>query len=261
MHTAIASESTVCWEATLAPFAAELPAGADWVSFVRPPDPTGDVQRLAQRWTWADEQNAALERAIPGRFVRRAVVKNANRDLALATASRCAAVVDPRHLHVVTQRFKDDDTWRLRGYAVPVLFPLVGDWPWEAIADLRSDRNVARFRAVLREVEEEAAVEAIGGDFEAAAHHAYERHLAEAARTLEGIGAVAKRAMGGILVGGSAGLFTYGMANPGGLITSTAAGAAVTTIFDVRKVIHHRRTSGWIAVHHRITGGGQPVRE
>jgi hypothetical protein len=45
---------------------------------------------------------------------------------------------------------------------------------------------MARFRAVLREIEGETAAEAGDGDLEAAMHHAYERHSAAAVPQLTG---------------------------------------------------------------------------
>ena len=37
MSTFIDSETSICWVATLDPFANELPSRADWVDFVRSP--------------------------------------------------------------------------------------------------------------------------------------------------------------------------------------------------------------------------------
>jgi hypothetical protein len=89
------------------------------------------------------------------------VIKDANHDLGFAAGQRAAVSMDTLHARVVANRFDDDAGWRLRGFAVPVLFPDVGDWPWDAITDLRRDRAMARFRAILGEVEEEAAAEAV----------------------------------------------------------------------------------------------------
>jgi hypothetical protein len=77
------------------------------------------------------------------------------------------------------------------GYSIPFLFPQVSDWNWEDTAELRRDRNMARFRAVLREIEQEAAAEAGDGDLEAAARYAYERHSAAAVPDLTGYAVLA----------------------------------------------------------------------
>ncbi len=180
METAINSAATISWTATFQPFADELPADTDWISFTPTRDPAGEISRLTDRWRWADERNDALQRTIPELFVRNAVIKNANRDLGVGTECGISVSVDPLHAQVLTQRFRDDNSWRLRGFAVPILFPDVRNWPWESVAELRRDKNMARFRAILREVEQEAIEEALDGDIENAAQRAYRRHLAEA---------------------------------------------------------------------------------
>lgn len=43
MMTAVYSEATISWKATLYPFADELPASTDWISFTRTLDPAGDL--------------------------------------------------------------------------------------------------------------------------------------------------------------------------------------------------------------------------
>jgi len=253
-RTAVSSVASISWTATLHPFADELPPGTDWVDFVKSIDPADEVRWIAQRWIRADERNPALKHAIPVRFARQVVINSANRDFVLAAAAGCAVTVDPLHMQVVTQRFKDEHGWGLRGYSVPVLFPAVGDMAWEAIADLRRDRNIARFRAVLREVEAEAAAEVARGDIEAAAHHAYERHLAKASGRLEGVGSVTRRAATGIVIGGAIGSATSLITGPLAIVVSTGAAGVLSTIGDVRNIIRQRRSRGWITVHHRIIG-------
>jgi hypothetical protein len=114
------------------------------------------------------------------------VIKNANNDLALATAAACTVTMDGLHSQVMAQRFGDEAGWKLNNYAIPFLFPQIGDWTWQQIADLRCDPNMVRFRSVLREIEEEAAAEAGGGDLETAVRHAYERHSAAAVPQITG---------------------------------------------------------------------------
>jgi len=144
----------------LYPFAHELPADTDWIDFIRTRDPAGDMRRLSDEWTEADKRNGALERSVPLRFLRSAVIGDANRDMAVAAEQKVAISMDPLHAQVPAQRFNDDRGWAMSGFAVPILFPEVGGWPWEAVVKLRRDPNMARFRAILREVEQEAAAEA-----------------------------------------------------------------------------------------------------
>jgi hypothetical protein len=257
MSAFIDSETSICWVATLDPFGDELPPGADWVDFVRSPNSLpGEVGRLATRWRWADERNPALERAMPVRFVRDTVIGNANHDLAGAASDGYVVTIDPVHAQVVAQRFRDDDGWRLRGYVVPIVIPQVGDLPWETIANLRRDKHMERFRAVLREVENEAAAEAAGGDIESAAHHAYERHLADATGKLEGIGGPARRAVFGFVTAGAGALAAVGIPGPGGMLTGAAIGIVPGVILDVRQTIRRRRSYGWVGLYQKITGNG-----
>lgn len=128
------------------------------------------------------------------------MIKNANRDLGFAAQYGLAVSVDSLHIQVVAQRFEDDDNWKLRGFAVSVLFPQIGERSWEAIADLRRDPHMVRLRGILREVEEEAAAESTTGDLEAAAHHVYERYLAAASGTVDSLGAVVRKTGASILI-------------------------------------------------------------
>lgn len=108
-RVAVSSEASISWSATLQPFADELPPGIDWVEFVKSSNPTGEADRLAQRWRLNDQRNGALESAIPVRFVRNLVIDNANRDLVLAVAAGAAVTIDRLHNQVVAQRSAMDD--------------------------------------------------------------------------------------------------------------------------------------------------------
>jgi hypothetical protein len=105
---------------------------------------------------------------------------------------------------------------------------------------------------VLQEVEEESEAEAATGDVEAAAHHAYERHLADASGKLEGISALGRKAAAGIVIGGAIGIGTAPIAGPLGIVASTGVSVALATITDVRTLIRQRRSRGWVSVHHKI---------
>ena len=152
---------------------------------------------------------------------------------------------------MAAQRFNDEHNWKFHGFAVPILFPQVGDLPWETIADLRNDKSMTRFRAKLREVEEEAAAEAVGGDIEAAAEHVYRRHLADLEALLS-VGAIAHRALTGFVIGGVAGFTVSGITGPLGIVEGAGLGTAPTTVMDIRDVIRGRRSRGWVALEHRI---------
>jgi hypothetical protein len=111
---------------------------------------------------------------------------------------------------------------------------------------------MTRFRAVLRQVEEEAAAEAADGDIEASVQHAYRRHLAAYQDTLPGVGEIAHRTLTGFVICGIAGFYVSGIVGPLGTVAGAALGAAGTTVTDVRNVIRGRRSRGWVALDQRI---------
>ena len=252
MHPVLSSDSAISWTATLEPFAAELPPGTDWIDFGKFARPGPGVDRIARDWTWADERNPSLDQVIPVRFVRAAVIKNANNDLALAAAAGCTVTMDGLHSQVVAQRFGDEAGWKFQGYAIPFLFPQVGGWSWEQIADLRRDRNMARFRAVLREIEDEAAAETDGGDLEAAAHHAYERHSAAVVPELTGFAKAAGTIVAGYVISGGSGLVTFGLKGLAADLASAAVGSVPGALMGIREVFRQRRSRGWVTVRNKI---------
>jgi len=130
-----------------------------------------------------------------------------------------------QNVTVVEQRFQEDSSWKARGFAVPIHFPDVGNASWDTIAGLRRQREIHRFRTVLREVEAEATSEAAGGDLRAAAHHAYYNHLADAVGKVGGIGGIGASFTSttlGFVISSVAGLSTMGIAGPGEALTSAA---------------------------------------
>lgn len=252
MSAMASSETTISWVATLYPFANELPAAADWVDFITwPRDRPATVTQMADRWTWADQRNAALEEVVPVRFVRDTVIKNVNNDLAIGISAGMTVAIDTFHQRVVGQRFRDETGWVLRGFAVPVLFPDAGEWTWEAIADLRRDQKMVSFRKMLREVETEALADAEGGDLERAAHRAYER-FREREDPIEGVSVPVKRTVTTMLVGGASGAVALPIAGLGGLLTGTAIGTAAAGVLELSEYISRRRSRGWAAITARL---------
>jgi hypothetical protein len=248
---AIESEATIHWTATLHPFESELPAGCDWIDFVTSRDPTGEDQQTVRCWTQRDGRNEALRRELPVQFARDLVINHANRDLVLAANAGVAASFDPMHFQVVEQRFRDDAGWQFQGFAVPILFPAVGELPWESIQELRKHKEMARFRGVLREVEGEVRdAAASGGDYEAAVHSIYRRHLSSG--QVQGVAGFVKTEAIGAVVGGIVGLGTMGLTGPIGSLVGSGIGSAVGTVVNARSFMRKRRARGWVAVDHEL---------
>jgi hypothetical protein len=255
MQPFIQSETSIAWTATLLPFVPELPGDCDWVDFVRTENPTKDAAEIARRWSRTDKRNPALQHSLPVEFVRSAVITHANRDLVNAAHAGTALTLDSLHQQVVARRFDDDDDqgWRAHGFAVPILFPDVAELDWAGIAELRRTRQMSAFRAVMREVEAEALLEAAGGDLEGAAHHVYERYLGAAIGHVEGLGSALRRTGLGFVLGGATGLVTAGLAGPVSIVAGAALGTGITSIGDIRSVLRARRRRGWVIVHNRLT--------
>jgi hypothetical protein len=258
MQTALVSETTVSWTATLEPFAYELPAETDWISYTPTRDPSGEIRRISDEWKRADERNRALEEAIPVRFARNAVIGHASRDLGFAAQHGLGVSVDPLHHQVVAQRFRDDDGWKLRGFAVPILFPDIDEWTWEGIASLRRDKDMARLRGILREVENEAMAESAAGDAEAAAHHAYERHLAAASGTVDSLGTMVGKTSASVIISAGTGAAALPLPPIEGFAIGTAVGTGITVIGAVRNWVKARRSTGWISLAQRISKAPRP---
>ncbi len=177
------------------------------------------------------------------------MIKNANRDLGFATQYGVAVSMDSLHVQVVAQRFKDDNGWSfVIRRAGPV--PQVGDMPWDAIADLRRHREMLRLRGILREVEQEAAAESVGGDIESAAHHAYERHLANAVGAVDSLGTVVAKT-GSILIGGAFGAATLPLPPLLGFAVGTVASGGLA-VGDVRGMFRQRWLKGWVSLAQRM---------
>ena len=105
-------------------------------------------------------------------------------------------------------------------------------------------------------IEEEAAAEASGGDLEAAAGHAYERHSAAAVPKLTGLGRAAGTIVAGYVISGGSGLVTFGVKGLGGDLISAAVGSAPGALMGAREVFRRRKSKGWVTVRNRIIGLG-----
>lgn len=246
------SQTTAHWTATLEPFIRELPSGCDWVELVQSRDPQGDAAKLASTWTNLDHANAALRQAIPEQFVRSLVIKHANRDLALATHAGLALTQDGLHGAVVARRFGPARHEQTPGFAIPILFPRVGDLSWADIQALRQDRHMVRFRKIMRDVEAQALDQALSGDVEAAAHSAYQAVLARAAGEIETLTTRFKRLAMSLVLGGASGIATMGLAGPTGVVVGAGTGTIIEAGREGVSRARVRRDRGWLSLAQRL---------
>jgi hypothetical protein len=255
MNAVTTSDTSYSWRTTFEPFRAELPAGCDWIEYVQAQYSNFSVvRRLADDWIKADKNNPALERAIPARLARGQVIDAANLDLAaIATAApTLSGSFDALHTQVIAQRLARDSGWRLEGFTAPILLPRVGELSWAAVADLRRDRHVSRLREVLREIEADGLEEALAGDVEAAAHHAYERFLSKG-RVETRAGSIAGETLLSIVVSAGGSIGTLGLSPM--LAIPIGAAAAVGQTVTTRAVRRYqgRRRDGWLTIVQRLS--------
>lgn len=252
---AMTSDTSIRWEATFEPFRAELPVGCDWIQYyvLSTRDPAR-IDRLAKQSANADGANPALERALPVDFARKMVIENANHDLALISTAQpsMSASLDPLHTQVVAQRLASDSGWHANGYAVPILFPRVSSLTWEQIAELRRDRAIAQFRAVMNELEHECLAEAAAGDAEAAVKHAYDKHRDELLKPADAVLKAIGRSAIFISVSLGASISTLGLA-PAISLPIGAGVAAITATPDIVKIRRTNRRRAWLSVAQRLS--------
>jgi len=243
----VESETSVSWHSTFFPFMRELPSSCDWLHFVYG-DPGDEARQLAADWTIVDLSNAPLEAQLPVPFVRDLLVQNANYDLALGAADDIPTSIDSLHRKVLASRFSHGGCWAGRGFSIPFLFPEVGRLDWSAVGDLRRNKHMRSFRAVMLEVEAEALSEASDGDLKAASHHAYERLLADAFGPLEGLLSLGAKGATGLMIGTGVGFATVGLAGPLGVVAGASLGALIDVVRDAPHLVRQRKRLGWTAV-------------
>jgi hypothetical protein len=253
------SDPGIAWESTFEPFEREMPSAIDWIKFkraLRADELPSAATVLADRWSHADQRNGALKSVVPVDRIRNVLIENANRDVALATLDGFATAVDSTHARVVTRRFHDETGWQAEGYALAIVLPRVGRLSWDAIVDIRMDRNIRRFREVLREVEAEVADRAPAEGLRSAVERVYNRELGRAAGRIESVMAPTLRALQVVVFGAGGGVVTQGIAGVPGMVAGAAASAGAGYILDLRKVLKRKNSYGWVTVHQKITEAG-----
>jgi hypothetical protein len=249
----ISSETSFRWEATLEPFASELPTKCDWIEFVAAPLMAPGLRDLAKQWKAKDKANGVLSAELPVDFVRNRVVDDTNDDLALVLGAGAALTADRLHGAVLEARIADETGWGLQGFAIPILVPQVGDLDWETIGELRRDRNLEALRRTWHELEDECIAEALGGgDVERMLRTKYEARLRVAAENASGsLGRVAGDLGVGLLLS-SGGWAAGAVLGPAGQLAGFAGPTLITGGIEARRYLGRRSAGRWITMDTRI---------
>lgn len=243
------SGTRIAWRGSLEPLTAELPQECGWITLAMPARVPPQRDQMASEWQRLDERNAVLAAEFPDHFVRTKIIEHANFDLATGVSARSAVSADQLHVQVMSARLEDQSGWSFQGYALPMLFPRVGDLSWETIAALRRENALNRFRQVLVEVEEEACG---SHDLERDVHVTYTKRLAGSQAAVEGLGSLVRMSPIDLVIGATAGLVTAGLVSPIGPIVAAAGGTAVSTAVAYARLSRRRRRSAWIAMDVRL---------
>jgi hypothetical protein len=241
----IDSEAAIAWAASFEPFKGELPKDAGkWLVFGHANDDPA-AKTIADRWYRTDARDAELQRLWPDQFVRDAYVKGAHLDMAFSAQLGAALSVDPAHVPVVAARYRAGEAQPVLGHRALHLFVPVG-FTWADVADLRRNKALVEYRAVLRDVEATALDQTVSLEgLDAAIAMAYLDRVAQAeARRPSRWVRLAVDALG-LLVGAAGGLAAVGTPIVGGLVGAAAAHAGG----EVAERLTHPR---WLAVHHRL---------
>jgi hypothetical protein len=252
-HEVVHSETSICWLPTLEPFKAELPPGCDWIVFGQPSGVPVELQRLGVQWKRIDDENAALERLVPERFVRLQLITHVSDDLATGLAGGWDVGLDRFHGEVVSARFADDATVQPYGFALPILVPRVGNLGWDDVAAIRRLPAIERLRKVLEEVELEAAeASARGDDIESTVRTAYDAKVRDVVSDVEGLGGSLAHGLAELVVSTAAGYGTVALGLTGPAVAGVV-GATVMTGLHVREVRRRRRATAWLGVMNAIS--------
>ncbi len=251
MQEVFRSATTMCWDATLEPFAFEFPKACDWISFGSLDSSSSEVKRVAEVWKERDAENDALRRLVPEQLVRSALIGHIADDLAAGACAGWDTSVDRYHGRVIAARFAADANVKSRGFALPILVPRVERLNWEDVGRLRRLPALTRLRAELRDVEDEVASLASGDDIETAVRDAYSKRLRKAALAGGGVRSIAGHALVNMLVGVGTGYATIGLAL-GAPVVGGAVGAAVGAVMEVCEVTKARSERAWIGAIGRI---------
>lgn len=250
-HPVVSTEASFSWKATFEPFRRELPASAgSWLDFGFLDDerPAQDIVRGWQAADRADDfrryKLAPRPTLSGGQFVHEALLSAGYHDLAVAAVTGSAVSIDRRHSIAIQRRLQSGDAHRIGGhYALELLLPVA--FSWDDVHDLRRQRALGEYRAILRDVED-AAMTAGGtvAEIEDQIRSEYQQRLTTAARKgLPFAGRAALQAIGFVL----------------GAAADTAApmvGGAVASAggFALAETVNRAMRPSWLAIDRRLRG-------
>ena len=248
-HAMISTEADFSWHATFEPFRAELPASAaKWLAFGHV---EGDrpAKEMVGVWESSDRlgrlrQGGSRPTAARERFAQDAILKAGYLDLAIAATAGSAISIDRRHRLAIEARLTVGDAAPVGGhYALHLLLPV--EFTWDDVADLRRHRALREYRAVMREIEDEAMrTSQSPAELDDHIHREYANRVALAsARGLPFTGRVALAAVGFIL---------GAIAEP--VAPVVGGGAATAATFVAGEGLNRAIKPRWLSVDRRIQG-------
>jgi hypothetical protein len=244
-HVIIQGTDELAWTATLEPFKHEIPATvAEFIEFGHMNDAV-EVRRDVGRWDWAAGSDQALRRRWPNSFIRDVYIKGAHRDLGNAAVIGTGVSVDRAHSPVVAARVRAGGAQPVLGHrAFELLLPR--GFGWSDVVDLKRERSMIEFAAIMRDVESTALDRAVSlADLERVIQDQYWQRVVDAegrrpSRWLKyGITAI------GWIAGELGTLTATGVPLAGGAI-GAAAGHGAGEAAD--RALRPR----WLSIHHRL---------
>jgi hypothetical protein len=244
-HAIVSGTDELAWAATLEPFRREIPNDlASFVEFGHMNDAI-EARQDVRRWDWTAGHDEILRRRWPNTFIRDAYVKGTHLDIGNAAILGVGLSVDRGHAPVVSARIRAGEAQPLLG-ARAMELQLPRGFGWADVADLKKERALKDFAAIMRDVEATALDRAVSmADLERVLRHEYWDRVARAESRrparwtrygVTGIGWIAGE-LGSLAFGGTPGL--------GGAIGAAAGHVAGNVVDQVNR-------PRWLSLHHRL---------
>jgi hypothetical protein len=244
-HVIIHGTDELAWTATLEPFKREIPAAIRHLIEFGHMNDASEARRDVGRWDWDAGSDRVLRRLWPDTFIRDVYIKGAHRDLGNAAVIGTGVSVDRSHMPVVAARVRAGGALPILGHrAFELLLPR--GFGWSDVVDLKRERAMIEFAAIMRDVEATALDRAVSlADLERVLRDHYWQRVVDAegrrpGRWLKyGITAI------GWFAGELGTLASTGVPLAGGAI-GAAAGHSAGELAD--RALRPR----WLSIHHRL---------